>query len=209
MKRVRTFATELFRRKVVRLVGAYIAVFWLLATGFASLLPVLGFPDWALPAFVATGVAAIPVLAFFSWKYDLIPPQLVRDPKDIEPLNPALSWARMRHDNHNAGYVLVKWSPDGGAVREERFFKPICIGREPSNDIELADQRVSRHHAVIWAEAGAWRVRDLDSANGTFIDAVRVTGAAALPQACALRFHAQGPTVDVFIAKPLATLVLP
>jgi hypothetical protein len=209
MKGSMKFASELLRRKVVRVLGAYIAVFWLLATGFGSLFPTLGVPAWVLPVFVVAGIAAIPVLAFLSWKYDLVPPRLIRDQGDIGPVNPALSWAMLRHETEDAGSLLLSWTSEEGAYREKRFFRPVSIGREPSNDIELADQRVSRHHAVLWAEAGSWRVRDLESANGTFIDQDRVTGTAPLPGSCALRFHPHGPTVNVYIATTHETLVTP
>jgi FHA domain len=202
-----SFVSELFRRKVVRLVGAYVAIFWLLAQGVASLGPVVGLPTWALRAFIITGVALIPVLAVLSWKYNIIPPQLVRDPKDLEAANPALSWALRRHDNAEAGYVLLKWSSDGETAREQRFFRPVSIGREPTNDIELSDERVSRHHAVLWAEAGGWCVRDLESANGTFVNQARVTDTATLPPSCELRFHPNGPILSVFIAKAAETRV--
>jgi hypothetical protein len=204
MGKIGAFCKELFRRKVVRVVGAYIAVFWLLAQGFASLFPPLGFPAWVLPAFVALGVAGIPVLAFFSWKYDIVPPQLVRD---VAARNPALTWARVRHDAKDAGYILLSWTGENRVTTENRFFQPVAIGREPSNDIELADQRVSRHHAVLWAENGAWHVRDLDSANGTFIGHARVTGTSTLPQSCDLRFHPNGPIISVYVAKAASTLV--
>lgn len=207
MGQVGKFVSELLRRKVVRLLGAYIAVFWLLLQGLASLFPVLGVPDWTLRVFFIVGVAIIPVLAFFSWKYDIVPPQLVRDSKDVEAVNPALSWARVRHDNQGAGHVLLKWTVDGSATHEKRFFQPVAIGREPNNDIELPDQRVSRHHAVLWAEGGAWHIRDLDSGNGTYIGHSKVTGTAPLPQTCELRFHANGPVVDVFVAKSAETLI--
>jgi FHA domain len=207
MGKIRKFGKELFRRKVVRLVGAYIAVLWLLAQGFASLAPVLGIPNWVVYAFIVVGVAAIPVLAFFSWKYDIVPPQLVRDAKDVELQNPALSWARMRHETKDAGYILLSWSDEERGATEKRFFQPVGIGREPNNDVELEDQRVSRHHAVLWAEDGAWHVRDLDSANGTFIGHSRVTGTAKLPQSCDLRFHPNGPIVSVYVAKSAQTLV--
>lgn len=206
MGRIRTFGKELLRRKVVRLLGAYLAIFWALALGLASLAPVLGIPRWAVLAFIVVGIAAIPVLAFFSWKYDIVPPQLVRDVKDVEAKNPGLSWARLRHDTSDAGYVLLSWSEEGAAM-EKRFFQPVAIGREANNDIELPDERVSRHHAVLWAEEGIWRVRDLDSANGTFIGHARVTGTAELPQACDLRFHRNGPTVAVRVAKSVETRI--
>jgi len=98
MSRARKFFGELFRRKVVRLLGAYIAVLWLLLQGFASLFPVIGVPEWVLQALIVVGVAAIPFLALFSWKYDIVPPQLVRDSEDVAAMNPGLNWARVRHD---------------------------------------------------------------------------------------------------------------
>jgi hypothetical protein len=191
----------------VRVVGAYLASFLALLLGVTQMADVIGIPNFALRIFMLVGIAAVPVLAFFAWKYDIVPPQLIRDPKDVETVNPGLSWATLRHDTQDAGYVLLKWCIEGDTAREKRFFKPVAIGREPNNDIELPDQRVSRHHAVIWAEQGIWRIRDLDSANGTFIDHARVSGITTLPQTCEVRFHANGPTVTVFVAKSAETLI--
>ncbi len=42
-------------------------------------------------------------------------------------------------------------------------------------DIILDDSRVSRRHAQITREAGAFLLRDLDSANGVWVNGVRVT----------------------------------
>lgn len=204
---IRKFGKELFRRKVVRVVGAYIAVFWLLAQGFASLFPVMGVPDWVLLAFIIVGIAVVPLLAYCAWRYDLVPPQLVRDVKDVEAVNPSLNWARLRHDIREAGYVLLSWTNEDSARKESRFFRPVSIGREPNNDIELSDNRVSRHHAVLWAEDGSWHVRDLDSGNGTFIGHTRVNGTAVLPQSCELRFHPNGPVISVHVGKSVETLV--
>lgn len=205
--RIRKFLTELLRRKVVRVLGAYVAVLWLLSDGFSSLFPVVGIPEWVLRGFIVVGVALIPVVAFFSWRYDLVPPHLVKDVKDVEAQNPALGWALVRHDAKDAGHVLLSWNANSGEAAEKRFFRPVSIGREPHNDIVLPDQRVSRYHALLWAEAGAWHVRDLNSANGTFIGATRVNGTAKLPAVCDLRFHADGPAVGVQIARTPETLV--
>ena len=207
MKQFLVFLSELLRRKVVRLLGAYIVILWLLIQGFADLFPALGFPDWSLRAFIIVGVAMIPVLALLSWKYDLAPPQLVRDPNDIESNNPGLSWAMRRHDNADAGFILLKWSADGEATKEKRFFRAVSVGRGLDNNVDFADERVSRHHAVLWAEEGAWHVRDLESGNGTFINQTPVTGTSALPQACELRFHSNGPTLTVIVNKPAETRV--
>lgn len=207
MKNTSNFVTELFRRKVVRLVGAYIVIFWALAQGYAQLYEVFGLPDWTVRAFVILGIVLAPVFAYVSWKYDITPPQLVRDVKDVEEHNPGLSWAMRRHDNIEAGFILVKWESSDGTSHEKRFFKPVSIGRGPSNDIDFADDRVSRHHAVLWAEEGAWRVRDLDSGNGTFLNRTAVNDSSPLPQSCELRFHANGPMVSVHVDKPAETRI--
>jgi hypothetical protein len=207
MKRFIGFISELFRRKVVRLLGGYIVILWLLAQGFADLFPAFGFPEWSLRAFIIGGLAIIPVLAWLSWKYDLTPPQVVRDVKDVDIVNPGLSWAMRRHDNLDAGYVLLKWTGAGDTPKEKRFFKPLSIGRGLDNEIDFSDERVSRHHAVIWAEDGKWRVRDMDSANGTFMNHAPVNNSETLPQSCELRFHPNGPVLSVFVDKPAATRV--
>jgi hypothetical protein len=146
-------------------------------------------------------------VAFFSWKYDIVPPQLVRDVKDVEAENPGLSWARLRHDTKDAGYVLLAWMNGDGERVEKRFFRPVSIGGEMNNDIELGDDRVSRYHAVLWAEDGVWHLRDLDSANGTYVGHTRISASTALPPSCDLRFHINGPTISVHVAKSAATRV--
>lgn len=207
MNRLKAFVTELFRRKVVRFVGAYLAVLWLAAQGFAALYPAFGLPPWSLRAFVITGLALVPVLAILSWKYDIVPPQLVRDAKDVEAMNPGHKWASRRHDSVDAGALILRWTLENGATHEQRFFKPVSIGREPGNEIELADQRVSRCHAVIWAERGRWFVRDMESANGTFLGGERITDATPLTNRCELRFHAEGPKVGVVVVKVAETVM--
>jgi hypothetical protein len=207
MKRFLNFFSELVRRKVVRLLGGYVVILWLLAQGFADLFPAFGLPDWSLRVFIIVGLAVIPVMAWLSWKYDLAPPHIVRDVEDVENTNPGLSWAMQRHDNLDAGYVLLKWTAAGDTTKEKRFFKALSIGRGLDNEVDLGDERVSRHHAVIWAEKGTWQVKDLDSANGTFLNHAPVKDPVTLPASCELRFHPNGPTLNVFIDKPAETKV--
>jgi two-component system NtrC family sensor kinase len=49
----------------------------------------------------------------------------------------------------------------------------VLIGRA-SDQIPLTDQTVSRRHAEMRAENGAWVLSDLESANGTYVNGVRV-----------------------------------
>ncbi len=52
----------------------------------------------------------------------------------------------------------------------------VTIGRSDENDLILAqDPTVSRQHAVLELVDNAWRIRDLRSSNGTFVNGIRVT----------------------------------
>ncbi len=51
----------------------------------------------------------------------------------------------------------------------------LVVGREHSCDIPLSAEDVSRRHAVLEGEDGDWRVRDLESANGTWVNGRRVS----------------------------------
>ena len=53
----------------------------------------------------------------------------------------------------------------------------VRIGRAPDNDIVLADHDVSRHHAELRAVAGAYRIADMGSYNGTYVNGQRITDA--------------------------------
>jgi membrane fusion protein (multidrug efflux system) len=48
------------------------------------------------------------------------------------------------------------------------------IGRSTGVDVVLEDIQCSGRHAVVWWEARSFRIRDLESANGTFVNSKRV-----------------------------------
>jgi len=52
----------------------------------------------------------------------------------------------------------------------------LTIGRAPQNDLVLEDpdRTISRFHAEVRHEAGAWVLLDLNSQNGTWVEARRV-----------------------------------
>jgi ABC-type multidrug transport system ATPase subunit/predicted component of type VI protein secretion system len=52
----------------------------------------------------------------------------------------------------------------------------IQIGRDPTNEVRLDVPAVSRFHAVIQRVGQRYRVRDLRSVNGTFVNDVRIEG---------------------------------
>jgi serine phosphatase RsbU (regulator of sigma subunit)/pSer/pThr/pTyr-binding forkhead associated (FHA) protein len=69
------------------------------------------------------------------------------------------------------------------------------MGRGPSNRIHLADKRSSRFHAEIVRSASIWRLRDLQSKNGTHVQGVRVTDECVLHDGDQIRI---GQTLFVF-----------
>jgi predicted component of type VI protein secretion system len=53
----------------------------------------------------------------------------------------------------------------------------ITIGRNPGNDIHIDNLGVSKQHAKIFKQEGAYVIEDLNSTNGTFINNKRVAKA--------------------------------
>jgi pSer/pThr/pTyr-binding forkhead associated (FHA) protein len=67
-----------------------------------------------------------------------------------------------------------------GAGKQVRLTGPMVIGRDPAADIMLDDVQASRRHArIIPAQDGVF-VEDLDSTNGTLVNANEVHGRAPL-----------------------------
>ena len=57
----------------------------------------------------------------------------------------------------------------------------ILIGRHISADIRLPDPSVSRYHAVLTVSGGIWRITDLDSRSGTYVNDKRVRSSRLIP----------------------------
>ena len=64
--------------------------------------------------------------------------------------------------------------PDAGAQVE--LVGPIGIGRDPSCDLSLTDELVSRHHAKVTPRDGSAVAEDLGSVNGTFLNGSQLHG---------------------------------
>ena len=95
-----------------------------------------------------------------------VDPQLATAPHFAAPaLTPKLA-ARLVYEGHEF------------AVRAEG---PTLVGRELTCDIVLANTSVSRRHAEIVAGPGGYAIRDLGSANGTWVGLTRVQGEQGQP----------------------------
>jgi len=76
----------------------------------------------------------------------------------------------------------------------------ITIGRLPDNALPIEDASVSSHHAQLKHEGGEYKLTDLDSTNGTFVNDLPVT-TVTLRHGDAVRF---GKVETVFIAQEVA-----
>jgi signal transduction histidine kinase len=93
--------------------------------------------------------------------------------------------------------LLVLQGPDKGR-RFELPDKPALIGRE-SRSLPLTDQTASRRHCELLPSDGQWVLHDLGSANGTYVNGVRVINQQELRLGDQVRV---GRTLLVFGSQP-------
>jgi pSer/pThr/pTyr-binding forkhead associated (FHA) protein len=84
---------------------------------------------------------------------------------------------------------------------------PSMVGRDPNCEIVVTDGSVSRRHARLEKRAGAWWVVDQGSANGTYLNSLKVAEQTLRHQQ-ELRFGALAFRVDL-IEDPEATVATP
>lgn len=74
--------TELRRRSVFRVGGAYAVVAWLLIEVSDTVFPRLGLPDWTVTFVIAALLLGLPVALFMAWAFELTPDGVrrTRDP---------------------------------------------------------------------------------------------------------------------------------
>ena len=77
--------------------------------------------------------------------------------------------------NSPSAYLIIRQGSRWTDVFRLEPGKNLVIGRASSNEIPVPDDRSSRRHAEIFFD-GIWRVRDLGSRNGTFVDGERISG---------------------------------
>jgi pSer/pThr/pTyr-binding forkhead associated (FHA) protein len=97
-----------------------------------------------------------------------------------------------RDDAMNDMQAVVLRVEEDGRTRTIRAPAPIVIGRAPTATLIVPDAQVSRLHARIDFSDGVLSVRDLDSRNGTLVNARPIDGYVAL---------ADGDEIDVGMAR--------
>lgn len=107
-----------------------------------------------------------------------------------EEYNPTQAFSRMTEEELDVALPLhwLEMMQDG-KVKERFPISPagIRIGRTAPAELILSDPRVSRAHCKVEFVAGELQVTDLNSTNGTYVDDIRVAGAAVLPAGSTLK----------------------
>jgi transcriptional regulator with PAS, ATPase and Fis domain len=88
------------------------------------------------------------------------------------------SWETQSKAAHDAvpGLVLVFSGAQSQLAAVPSTNQPRVLGRDDILGLKLGDSCLSRRHAEVTFDGGRFRVRDLDSRNGTFLDGQRVRG---------------------------------
>ena len=93
--------------------------------------------------------------------------------------------------------VHILQGPDKGHTFEINH-SPTLLGRN-SPDLPLTDNTVSRRHAQLMKKNGKWVLYDLNSANGTYVNGVKVSSTSELKQGDQIKC---GSTLIVFGGEP-------
>lgn len=96
---------------------------------------------------------------------------------DPQPTERTVSNLAPRHEESRdiASLVVIRGDPIGQRIDVRD--SPVLIGRSPACDLQIQHPSVSRTHCRIWREGGAYRIRDLQSTNKTYLNAVDVAEA--------------------------------
>ena len=102
--------------------------------------------------------------------------------------------------------VEVVTGPDAGLVRDIEA-SVIRIGARRGNDVQLTDSKVSGLHCEIRLDDRGYRLRDLDSTNGTYVSQLRINDVYITPGAqialggTRVRFEPLGESVELEISE--------
>lgn len=73
-----------------------------------------------------------------------------------------------------AACLVLIYPPGPNMGRRFPLDAALSLGREPSNDVSLRDPGISRRHAQVERTTAGYRVLDLGSTNGTYVNNLRV-----------------------------------
>ena len=108
----------------------------------------------------------------------------------------------MARNQKPAPSVLVKVKTGLAQGNLKRFTKTFLIGRHQDNDLQIKDACISRSHVEIIFDGEQWWARDLGSANGTYLNGIRIENV-PLPEKAELELGKGGPVLSLEVERPL------
>src|SRR6185369_7918548 len=87
-----------------------------------------------------------------------------------------LKWRSMSEQRPTLAYLVIREGPKWTDVFRLVAGQSVTIGRAPTSQIVVKDERCSRTHAEIFFSQERWVLRDLESRNGTFVGTQSVRG---------------------------------
>lgn len=117
---------------------------------------------------------------------DIAPSETPTKTTIVSPVSPkAMSTAILTEPRQPASQLVVRTGPNPGQVFDLPAKPIITIGRDRPNEIMINDPEMSRYHMRIIQVGGEgtekkYYIEDLGSANGTFLNGVRLTKAEAV-----------------------------
>ena len=97
--------------------------------------------------------------------------------------------------------MLVKVIKGQARESEKRFTGTFLVGRTKECDIQVTESSVSRNHLQISFDGKQWRVKDLESANGTFLNGARIHDE-LLPDHAEIELGTGGPLLALIVERP-------
>lgn len=100
----------------------------------------------------------------------------------------------MEDQSKSTDPILIKFK-DAEMYFTETFF----IGRGSDCGLHIADNWVSRKHAVVEHDSEGWKIRDLGSANGTYVNGVKIQEG-RLHGTSEIQLGGKGPIISVVVS---------
>jgi len=97
--------------------------------------------------------------------------------------------------------IRVQVANQGATGQPALFHQSFRVGRASDADLHIANDYISRYHAQVLFENGAWSIRDLGSSNGLFVNGERVQSA-PLHRALDVRLGIEGPWLHLIPEPP-------
>lgn len=181
MNALSKFFAEMKRRKVFHVGSLYLITGWGASLGAAELFPAFGIPEWVVRAFVIVVALGFPFALILAWAFEITPDGVVLDP-GIEKKDKVKAAATETEMEDGSATTVVQsegieasWESEGEQHSRD-FYKDFVLGRGREADVRIVNSRISRLHAKVKYERGAWWILDLASRNGTILNGELLDG---------------------------------